>query len=118
MGAPDDPTVTSDNLPDVQTPEVAEVPELQPVAAGITTSSFLLAVIALASSMLTAYFGHDFGLARNAQNLAAVGVFLVPGFYALSRAIQHAAHHKAVAQVAVARASLAQAQLENHAAVL
>lgn len=65
--------------------------------------SELLSIIGLLSSIAVAFFGQDFGIAKNAQILAEAGVFLIPMATGFARSHKHRGIALANAQVVIAQ---------------
>lgn len=62
-----------------------------------------LAALAFLSSLLTSYFGQDWGISKNAQAIAGLGVIIIPALTGLIRAIKHRSAQQANAAVAAAK---------------
>lgn len=77
-------------------------PDWAPAEVKIGLSEILL-LLGFISSILTSYFGHDWGISKNAQALAGLGVILIPALTGLIRAQKHRGAQQANATVAAAQ---------------
>ena len=70
-------------------------------------TSEIMSFLALVASLLTVFFGKDFGIVQNARLIAEVAVFLIPMATGFARAIKHhgVAHANALVTVAQIKAA-------------
>lgn len=73
--------------------------------AGVATSEFWVVALTIVGNFITHIFGHDWGIAENAQNIVLFGTAVAASIYTLARSWVKTGTHKAIAMESGANAA-------------